>query len=94
MDGVGMTSGAEPRDPMRRTAEGRGARLSRRQFIARAAALGAGGSAMAAFLAACGASATATAVAPNVGAAATQAATAVPASGQTPAATPPRSAAP
>ena len=74
-----MTTGAEPRDVMQGPGEGRGVRLSRRQFIARAAALGAGGSAMAAFLAACGASATATAVAPTARAAATQAATAVPA---------------
>lgn len=49
-------------------------RLSRRAFMKRAAALGLGGSALAAFLAACGAATTATAIAPTVAAGATAAA--------------------
>ena len=48
-------------DMMQRVRDGR---LSRRDFIKRAAALGFGGSTVAAFLAACGASPTATALAP------------------------------
>src|SRR5919202_2761875 len=53
-------------------------RLSRRDLIRGAAALGLGGSAVSALLAACGAAPTATALAPTAQAAATQVATSVP----------------
>ena len=73
-----MADGAQDmqdvQDMMRRVREGR---LSRRDFVKRAAAFGFGGSAVAAFLAACGAAPTATALAPTVSAAGTRAATTV-----------------